>query len=311
MNDLPKPQGSQAETPAELPHLDTLQSECRTILTASKDIRVSYCFEDKHVLYDEIRDILTTLKDAFSRPRSERPPGFALTGPSNSGKTSTSNRFKRDLGGAPLRRIGPHSTMPLLISKMPPRPDEARIALGLARAMGIPVIYGGRGRELSDLVLRNLAQKEVRMIIFHEFNNVRAVAAQEREVVYHFLKDLNNEGIVVVVVGTEQTIALIQECEELVTRLRPLRLCGFACDTSFVSFLKTLETYYPLPERSGLAHLAEEVYQRTSGVVGDVVQLINEAAAWAIRNDRPVIDKASLAECRYIPPALRPAGGDV
>ncbi|MFA5262338.1 MAG: TniB family NTP-binding protein [Opitutaceae bacterium] len=305
---------SSTQRPEESPetkqqrHLESLRSEASACINALKEERIELVFRDKHILYPEIKEVLSTLKDALNRPKSERPPGFALVGPSETGKTSLINRFGRDLGGDPSKRVGVHPSVPLLISKMPPRADEARIALMLARTMAIPVVYGGKAREVSDLVIRQLILKNVRMIIFHEFNNVKPVSFQEREVVYHFIKDLNNEGIVVVVVGTEASIALIEEDEELVTRLRPLRLNGFALDSNFASFVATLETYYPLSQPSNLPQFCREIHRRTFGVVGEVVTLLNEAAAWAIRNERPFINCDALQNCRYIPPASPPPG---
>jgi hypothetical protein len=104
-----------------------------------------------------------------------------------------------------------------------------------------------------------------------------------------------------VAVGTEEIISLIQEDEELASRLRPLRLRGLALDQRFGSFLATLETFFPFQKPSFLPRYTIEIHRRTAGIIGEVVALLNEAAAWAVRNDRSHIDDEAFKKCAYIP----------
>jgi hypothetical protein len=49
--------------------------------------------------------------------------------------------------------------------------------------------------------------------------------------------------------------------------------------------------------------LSAEIYSRTNGITGEVVALCNAAAAWAIRNKKPCIDKAVLKAALLYPAA--------
>lgn len=309
--DIP-PAGSGAsspENPVEA-HLKSLQPNAIAALDAPLGRRIEVTFTDKFILYEDAKIALSILKSALDRPRCERPPGYALVAPSNGGKTALINRLNRDLGGDAAKRAGVHDRMRLLIVKLFARATEPRMALSVARAIGLPCAPGRMSREVSDIIVRELVAKDVKMVVFLEFDNVAPLPKPERQVVFDFVKGITNEGIIVVVVGTEETIELVREEEELVTRLRPLRLHGFARDAAFQSFLRTLETFYPLAQPSYLwRDYYQEIHRRTGGVLGEVVMLVNEAAAWAMRNGRTSIDAESLTQCAYIAPitTVRPA----
>lgn len=67
-----------------------------------------------------------------------------------------------------------------------------------------------------------------------------------------------------------------------------------------------MESFYPFPERSFLAAepLSSVIFARTKGVVGETVVLLNEAAAWALRQNRAKIDELALKSCAYTEPLI-------
>lgn len=264
-------------------------------------------FSDKSIVHDEMKPMLALIKDALARPRCEKPCGYALLAPAGYGKTGLVNKARRDMGGDPSRKAGVHDRTPMLVGELPSRPTEPRVGLALARACGLPVLDGPQG--ITDAIIRVLLKREVKLLVLLEFDNIAPLPPKEREVTYDFVRAIINVGIVVVAVGTELTANLISEDEELATRLRPVRLKGFAFDDHFRSFLRTLEAHYPLPQPSYLwRDFDREIYKRTGGVLGEIVMLANEAAAWAIRNERLAIDAEALQRCNYFPPLVRPQG---
>lgn len=288
-------------------HRNQLRPESRQALGLSLEERLRLIVADKFILYEGAKDILSILKDLLARPVSERPPCYLLTGPSNSGKTGLINRYRRDLGGESSTKVGVHDLVPLLIVPLPARPTDPRIALAIARRVNVPVFTRQPSREVSDLILRELGKRETRVLVLLEFDNLEPLSDQERKISFDFIKDFTNQGISVIGVGTEKSVQLISKDDELNTRLRPLRLKGFACDKEFGSFLATLETFYPFGSPSYLPRFAADIHGRTRGVLGEVVLLVNEAAVWAAKNGKSYIDGEALKKCNYIAPA-RPEG---
>jgi hypothetical protein len=194
--------------------------------------------------------------------------------------------------------------MPVVLVEMPPRATEPRVCLSIARALGLAG-YGSKARHVTDNVYRALVAKKVRVLVLIEFQHVSPLPKFERQVVLDLVKGISNHGISVIAVGTEEARNNLAEDEQVANRMRVIRLKGFANNLEFRSFLHSLEPYYPLPKPSGLSspELAAEIYSRTNGITGEVVALCDAAAAWAIRNKKPCIDKAALKAALLYPAA--------
>lgn len=281
-------------------HLLRLRPEALAALHASVEDRVRLCREDKFILYTDAKNALSKLKDLLSWPCCERPPGYLLSAPCDYGKTALVNRMLRDLGGDAAVKPGVHDIIQLLVLSLCSRPTDVRIAMVIARVLKMPVFAGRESREIGDIVLREVKKRGIRVMVLQEFNNLAALPKNELEVAFDFIKDLTNLGISIVAVGTEISVNLVANDEEIASRLRPIRLGGFAPDQEFVDFLATLETFYPLPEASTLPNFAEEVYRRTRGVIGDVVRLTNDAAVWSIRNNRRCIASDAFVASAFV-----------
>lgn len=285
----------------ELLCLDHLNESAQRLIKESIDTKIAAVFADKFILHPQAKNILSVLKRTLAKPESERPSGFVIIGPSSSGKTGIVNKLYRDLGGDPANRVGASDRMPILVVEMPPRATEPRVVLAMARALRLPVVTESQSRKVTDIILRKLKERHVRMVVFLEFDHVEPISAQERSVVFHLIKNITNEGISIVGAGTQKCVELILEDEQITSRLRPLYLHGFPKDQTFVDFVATLESFYPFPEPSYISrdHL-DFVFKRTQGVAGEVVALLNEAAAWALRNGRNTIDREALTHCDFI-----------
>lgn len=278
-----------------------LQESAQSLLDKDLSAKLEGLFQDKFVVHALVKDTLSTLKESLQRPRVERPVCWLIIGPVNSGKSALVHRLQRDLGGDAERKVGAINELPLLVIEVPSRPTEPRLNLAIARALRMPVASEHESRRISDTILRNLIQRKVRMIVFVEMDHFEPLQEDEQTVVFDFIKNITNEGIVVVGVGTEDCRKAIENHKALASRFRPRFLTGFAQGPEFCDFLTTLESFYPFPSRSFLEsdNLRTAIFRRTNGVVGEVVLLLNEAAAWALREGRPCIDEHALTKCAY------------
>lgn len=287
----------------EHPHL---YEETAAYLKLSPDERVRFTHTDRFVVHENAKVVLSAMKDIYNRPSGAvRPACLGVIGASNEGKTATAKRFFRDLGGDPAKFFGNHDEMPVLPVEMPPRATEPRVCLSIARALGLTGYGGAKARVVTDNVYRALVTKKVRVLMLMEFQHVAPLPYSERQVVFDLVKGISNHGISIIAIGTEEAKRIMCEDEQIANRMRIVRLKGFAKGQEFYNFLHSLEPYYPLPMPSGLSapNLGDEIYGRTNGITGEIVALCNAAAAYAIRNGKPCIDKAVLKSASLFPAA--------
>lgn len=286
------------------PHLFT---EAAAFLEQPLEERVRYVHEDKFILHKSAKTVLSALKAIYNRPKNVvRPPCLAVIANSNEGKTAVAKRFFRDLGGDPSRFFGVHDEMPVVLVEMPSRATEPRVCLAIARALGITAFgSAAKARMVTDNVMRALVAKKVQILMLIEFQHVDPIPTCERQVVYDLIKGISNHGISVVAIGTEEAKTCLAEDEQVANRMRVVRLSSFANDQPFRDFLHSLEHYYPLVKPSGLGSkaMADEIYSRTNGITGEVVEFCNAAAVFAMRKNLPCIDLAVLKATKLAPAA--------
>jgi hypothetical protein len=277
-----------------------LNNSARQLLHAELPQKLEAVFRDKTIIHAQVKEVLSILKRTLEKPVCQRPSCFLVIGSANTGKTWLADKLFNDLGGDAAKRSGANDRMPLLIVETPARPTEPRIVLSLARAMGLPVVTENESRKVSDLILRKLRERRVRMVMLLEFDNIETLPTQERLVAFHFLKNITNQGISIVPLGTQTCVEYVLEDEQLKSRLRPLYLRGLARDKDYTDFVATLESHYPFPKPGFVwRDHVDKIFERTRGLIGETIMLLNEAAAWALRNGRPSIDAESLEKCDF------------
>lgn len=296
-------------------HLKRLRPAAREAIGADLPTRLSLVFRDKFIVHAQIAHALDQLRDSLARPLSERPPGFALVGPSGCGKTALVNQLCRE---AAARQSDPGADSPILLVKTISRATEPRTWLSVARALQLPM-PNSSGRvpmDTGDRVIRRIKARNIRMVVFSQFSHVEPVPREERRHVYDMLQSLSDEGVSIVILGLPSILDFVSEEEELVTRLRPLCLGPLpavkqvvenappdkvAKATEFQNFLMALESFYPFAEPSELFEFrrAQAIHKRTGGLVGKVVELVNEGAGWAAKKGLPRITDEALARCAF------------
>ena len=289
------------------PHLFT---ETAGFLDQPLEDKIRYVHQDKFILHNAAKAVLSALKGIYNRPKNVvRPPCLAVIANSNEGKTAVAMRFFRDLGGDPSRFFGVHDEMAIVLVEMPPRATEPRVCLAIARALGITAFgSAAKARMVTDNVMRALVAKKVQILMLIEFQHVQPIPKCERQIVCDLVKGISNHGISVVAIGTEEARTCLAEDEQIANRMRVVRLSSFANDQTFRDFLHSLEHYYPFLKASGLGSkdMAKEIYSRTNGITGEVVEFCNAAAVYAMKKNLPCIDLKVLKETK-LPPAANAA----
>ena len=293
-------------------HLKRLLESARSALSSDEQTKLQIVFRDKFIDYENANHVVVELMDALGRPVSERPPAFALVGPSGGGKTAIVHQLLRRTKSMRPDSGDEDATL-VLVVKTISRATEPRTWLSIARALNMTVPAGNARvpMNLGDTVIRRLKAKGVRMVVFSQFSHVEPVSRDERRNVFDLLQSMSDEGIIFVIVALERIMDLIGEEEELVTRVTPLRVGALApikrvtekmsADekrraTEFLSFLMSLEAHYPFESESGLfrPEIAKPIYNHSKGIVGEVIRACNDAARWAIKRGHKCITPEAL-----------------
>ena len=122
-----------------------------------------------------------------------------------------------------------------------------------------------------------------------------------------WLKNLADEaGVMLVLTGTYEAIALTTLNAQLIRRFRPILLDRYRtfrvkspdADTrAFATLIQGLEDRLPLPQTSNLAAEAPRIFRYTLGIVGLVKLLLTNALDVALRHERAIVPD-DLDRCR-------------
>lgn len=283
------------------PHL---MSEAARLIDASVYEKCRHILKDRCIYYPRFQCALDLINDIMGRPNGVRPGCLAVLGPANAGKSTLALAVQKEHGKpAGVFSLGNGGSHPLLVVEMPTRSTEPRICLAMARAMGLAGYGTSRSRVVSDNVFRGLEAQQVKMVIFNEAQHLDHLNSLERRIALDLIKSITNHAINVVLIGTESLEAALGQDPQITSRMRVFRMMPLSRGKELQNFVSALESCFPLPEQSNLADpkLSEFIYERTTGMVGDVVEFCNTAAIYAVRNGRSCIDIEVLRNTSVLP----------
>ena len=125
----------------------------------------------------------------------------------------------------------------------------------------------------------------LRVLLVDELHNVLEGSANAQRKGLNSIKYLMNElRRPVVCAGTVEVLNAIKSDPQMHSRLKRLPLVRFKDDIDFQELLAGFELLLPLRNASGLADetLSTQIFEITMGIVGEVADLLNSAAIYAI-----------------------------
>ncbi len=269
--------------------------------------RIQAVRESRWIGYPRARSILASLEDLLDSPTTHRMAGLLIVGESNNGKTRIINQFER----SHPRQMCPESErtrIPVLVIQAPPSVDEGRLYTEIIHGMKAPFRAPARIDQRQHLAIRQMEIVGVRLLIIDEFHNALVARIQQRNAFLTAVRYLGNTlRIPIVCAGTKAAFNAVQTDPQLQNRLRPVELPRWQCNDEFRNLLSSFEKMVPLPQPSDLStpETAKLIYTMTEGTIGEVADLVNRAAVFAIKNDKQRIDKRILQSVGYVPPSRR------
>ena len=276
-------------------------------------IRASECW----VGHTRAEAVLGRLNQLFVYgPGRVRPPNALLVAPSNNGKSTLIERFRRDHAAPPDAGEGADAeVIPVVIVQMPSDPTISRFYTALLDELGAAgVRRHGRSASKTDLerfamdVLRGV---QTRVLVIDELHNLLAGARNTRLEFLNLLRYLGNTlRIPLIGVGTRDAHLAIRTDPQLENRFEPITLPLWEADVETATLIMSFAASLPLRRPSSdLCRMSvlRDIVARTGGTIGEMMALLRAAAVTAIASGEEAITRPVLEQSGYFGPSERRA----
>jgi len=250
---------------------------------------------------------LTRFEDLLTYPKVTRMPCYLLVGPSYSGKTSILERFM-ELHPPDLDPAQEVTICPVLMVDAPPKPDIPDFYSRILDGLMAPYKPTAPAYEKYTQVKRLFRLMDVRVLIIDEIHHLIAGSQNRQREFRNAIKSLSNEAkISIVASGIEEAYNAFNADPQLSSRFVPIEMPRWSPGAALGALLMTLERRTPLRYPSGL-HLPElmlAIHGKSESMLGDICDLIKEAAVDAIRTGTERITADQIAKLDWVPPSKR------
>lgn len=281
---------------------ENLSSQLQKYLDLSDEERIFFIQKDKWIDYPEANKILTKIEDIYKAPKSIRSRGMLLYGDSNNGKTAILKRFYRkfskdeyfDEDGDLIH------LMPIVYVIAEASSDESVMFTEILSSMNVPVNHKEKVTKKKEEAVYYLNLMQTKLVIIDEIQNVLHGPHNKMAQLITSLKTLNNKtGIPIILAGTQDAMSAISIDNQTKSRFKPYELPLWNNDENFLRFVATIEAMLPLKKASNIYknyELLTYIHGLSNGCIGEVINILKDAAIYAIRIKTERISKKEIKE---------------
>lgn len=156
-----------------------------------------------------------------------------------------------------------------------------------------------------------LTQLRPKVLIFDEFHNAFRGRRIDTEAVFAYLRRLGRDyDIACVLVGEVAIYDHINATDEMGSRVALCPVPRWQYGEEYLALLDALEAALPLAKPSSLADeaTAAEIFALSEGLIGEVIGIVTEAAATAVRSGSERISLETIRGLEHVPLSRRRAG---
>ena len=284
-----------------------LKPETQELVNLSDEERIYAIREPLWIGYTAAQLVLKRLGVLVSYPQKDRMPNMLLVGDTNNGKTTIINHFRNKNQGFTDEETG-KVNMPVFIVQVPAVPSEVRLYDTMLKKLLAP----HKDRESPDKKLfqicKILGSLQTKVIILDEIHHIIAGNKRQQRQFLNAIKYLANElKIPIVGSGTQEAFNAIQTDAQLLNRFVPCILPRWKMNNEFLRLLLSFEQMIPLKNQSKLTEqtLANKILGMSEGTIGEITNIITEAAVLAVENGQEKITLKILNSIDYLTPSER------
>ncbi|MBV5269086.1 MAG: TniB family NTP-binding protein [Afipia sp.] len=269
--------------------------------------RIDYIRSPKWIGYDRANEILNRLEALLAHPKSHRMPNLLVIGDTNNGKTMLVRRFCKRYP-ADDNKEGEAAKVPVLFVQAPPVPDEGRFYNAILELLFAPYKPSDRVDRKQFQAIKLMKAVGLRMLVIDEIHHILAGNLTHQKIFLNVIKFLGNElEIPIVGVGIRDAFRAIQTDPQLSNRFKRATLPRWKNDDEYVRLLMTFERMIPLrnPSRLDDPALADRIFAMSEGSIGEISDLLVEAAVFAVTSGNEVIDRKALESIDWVAPSKR------
>jgi type II secretory pathway predicted ATPase ExeA len=288
--------------------MEHLLEPLRAVAEADAATRIDVIRSTRWIKYPVADRILSRLEELLVYPKIARMPNLLLVGETNNGKSVLVNRFCQQ--HKPYASLDDEKLVcPVVKVEAPAKPDEKQLYRKLLDQLNAPYRLADRTDRMERQVFHVLQQVGTRMLIIDEIHNLLAGSSTNQRVFLNVLKGMANElQIVIVAVGTMEARNAMSADSQMSNRFVQKFLPRWQRDEEFLRLLASFERLLPLRKPSGLSDpaIAERIYSLSEvGTIGEIADVIMQAAVVAIRTGEERINRNVLNQSDYVSPSAR------
>lgn len=288
-------------------NLNHLAPATRKVALLPKEERIKRVLADRWLGYAKAEEAVMKLNALIAHPKRQRMPNLLITGHTNNGKSMIVEKFRRSYESE-NKGLYPETEKPILVVQMPSDPKIGRFYSIVLHSLEVKSSSRARVADLEVFVLKTLVKFNVKILIIDEIHNILAGTGAVQREFLNLLRFLGNElKIPIVCVGTREGYFAIRSDDQLENRFEPFLLPLWQNDHELASLLASIISTLPLQKPSLLIEpeLIHFILDKSEGIIGEIITLLNRAAILAIESEEEMINKKILAKIDYLSPAER------
>ncbi|MDD3596022.1 TniB family NTP-binding protein [Sulfuricurvum sp.] len=281
-------------------HLERLHPNTREMLMSADEDRIAYLNADKWIPYPVAEQVLAKMDRLIKLPKKLRMPGMLIVGEANSGKSSIVGEFCRMY--TPIDHEE-SINFPIINVLVPRGPDLDGFYGEILDQLMAPYPSSARTAKKEGLVRYYFERVGVRMLIIDEVHHILSGPIVKQKQFMNAIKNLSSHmQIPIVLVGIKDALQAVDTDSQIKSRF-PATLLPQWQDNSidYIRLLMSIESLLPLKKASGIYErkMAMEIHRRSNGYIGEMFDLINAAADFAITTGSEKITVKELSECGH------------
>lgn len=285
-------------------HLSDVAKAC---LDKTEDERIRHIRSSRWIGYPRAKAILDNMQDLLEYPQKKRMPCLLIVGDSNAGKTMIAERFSQ-LNPAYEREDGEGIVIPALSIQAPPIPSESRLYGNILEQLCAPYRPSDSAEKKHYQVITIMRACNVKLLMIDEIHSLLAGNSEKQRTFLSVIRNLSNElQIPLIGLGTKDALRAIRTDPQLDNRFKPILLNQWNYDKDYRRLLASFERMIPLKQPSQLhqQEIASKLLYLSGGLLGELSELISEAAIEAIRNGSECITLKLINQLGRKPPRER------